>query len=620
MQLLQVQYHQAQATVGLSATTSPDAILETSKEVAGNQVGALLTNTRQAGTADSVSLNFGLGRTADGFIFNTPAIKFLKEQQWTGTGSTVDGSLVFSTIQNETVAERMRIFSNGNVNIGVAETGSSAVTGPFVVTHSSSRFLTSSFEEGTVSLSAKNNNNNLESLRLAGDSIKFFNGTNTVGSQKMVILSSGNVGIGTTGPTEKLTIFGGHGSPATSGTGANGNLAIESSNGNSLYIGSYSASPYGCWLQASNYADQSITYPIILNPNGGNVGIGTTSPDSLLTVSGSSLQNSNNAGIELSNSHNAQTVLLIENTTSRKYEVAVGGSANSIGNGSFYIYDGTAGDARLVIDSSGNVGIGTDSPNQRLDVAGNVVIPYANGYFMDTVGAGASNFIKTVNSFETVVGTDRGSAGFGVFGNSNIRLGFGTDYTTAQTKLTLNTNGLIQFNAYNLTNQTGTPTYLLGTDASGNVVKTLTTPSPVTSQAASLYDLIPNGAFTTTYAFTSTAGTYAKVMQGDDVITANGTYTVQMFVSDYAVGGTQYSETYSGIMSWGSATNTNDNGGGTISQIVLHRSGHAANQGMTYLRTRETTSSEGNELRLEIMCNRTYTGASNVVFKFVRLI
>jgi hypothetical protein len=106
------------------------------------------------------------------------------------------------------------------------------------------------------------------------------NGNNTA----MVIDTSQNVGIGTSSPTEKLTIFGGVASPATSGTGANGNLAIESSNGNSLYIGSYGASPYGLWLQGSNYADQSLTYPIILNPNGGNVGIGTDTPSDLLEI------------------------------------------------------------------------------------------------------------------------------------------------------------------------------------------------------------------------------------------------------------------------------------------------------------------------------------------------
>jgi len=265
----------------------------------------------------------------------------------------------------------------------------------------------------------------------------------------------------------------------------------------------------------------------------------------------------------------------------------------------------SGGSEKMRIANGGNVGIGTSlSLGRELLVKGEIAA-------LDNTGTNDNQILMGVNN---------------TIGNLAITYGSTGSYvpfqleTSGLPRFTVSTAGAIKFNAYNSTNNTGTPTYLLGTDASGNVVKTNSAPSPITSQAASLYDLIPNGAFTTTYAFTSTAGTYAKVMQGDDVITANGTYTVQMFVNDYAVGGTQYSETYSGIMSWGSSTNTNDTGGGSISEIVLHRSGHAANQGMTYLRTRETTSSEGSELRLEIMCNRTYTGASNVVFKFVRLI
>ena len=98
-------------------TSSPDAILETSASATGNTIGALITNTNQSGTADSVSLNFGLGRTADSFIRSVEAIKVLKEQQWTGTASTVDCALVFSTTSNETTAERMRIDSSGNVTV-----------------------------------------------------------------------------------------------------------------------------------------------------------------------------------------------------------------------------------------------------------------------------------------------------------------------------------------------------------------------------------------------------------------------------------------------------------------------------------------------------------------------
>ena len=111
-----------------------------------------------------------------------------------------------------------------------------------------------------------------------GANIGFFT-EGDASNTKLMILGNGNVGIGVNDPTEKLTIVGSSSSPATSGTGVNGILAIESANGNSLYIGSYTASPFGCWLQASNRGNQAATYPIILNPNGGNVGIGTDDPD-----------------------------------------------------------------------------------------------------------------------------------------------------------------------------------------------------------------------------------------------------------------------------------------------------------------------------------------------------
>lgn len=112
-------------------TNTPDALLETSSVVAGNSVGALLTNTYQTGTSDSVSLNFGLGRTPDAHIFSISAIQMLKEQQWTSVPSTVNGALVFSTIQSEIITERMRITSSGDLYINKLQINSSSTQTTF---------------------------------------------------------------------------------------------------------------------------------------------------------------------------------------------------------------------------------------------------------------------------------------------------------------------------------------------------------------------------------------------------------------------------------------------------------------------------------------------------------
>jgi hypothetical protein len=91
---------------------------------------------------------------------------------------------------------------------------------------------------------------------------------------------------------------------------------------------------------------------------------------------------------------------------------------------------------------------------------------------------------------------------------------------------------------------------------------------------------------------------------------------VQIYVSDYASGGEQYMETYSGVLSWGSAGGTNAGGANAISEVVLHRSGHSAQAGNFYLRTQERFSST---LLLQGMINYSHTSNTTINFKFVKV-
>ena len=99
----------------------------------------------------------------------------------------------------------------------------------------------------------------------------------------------GNVGIGTTIPDLKLHIDGVNAYPATSGTTPNGMLHLRAKTAggtHGLYVGVANASPWGSWLQAADANNLATEYPLLLNPNGGNVGIGTTNPSKQLTISG----------------------------------------------------------------------------------------------------------------------------------------------------------------------------------------------------------------------------------------------------------------------------------------------------------------------------------------------
>jgi lipopolysaccharide export system protein LptA len=116
--------------------------------------------------------------------------------------------------------------------------------------------------------------------------------------------ASGNVGIGAITPDVRLHINGANAYPATSGTTPTGFIALRNTAGatHGAYIGVANAAPWGTWIQAQDKNNLGTSYPILLNPNGGNVGIGTINPAEKLDVEGNivstsrSLKNSQSGG------------------------------------------------------------------------------------------------------------------------------------------------------------------------------------------------------------------------------------------------------------------------------------------------------------------------------------
>jgi len=97
------------------------------------------------------------------------------------------------------------------------------------------------------------------------------------GNEKMRLTAEGRIGIGTNNPNTKFTLYneGGQSLPATSGT-ATATGTMMRLNGSStlcLDIGDFGGN--GAWLQTSQSTSNASTFPLLLNPNGGAVGIGT---------------------------------------------------------------------------------------------------------------------------------------------------------------------------------------------------------------------------------------------------------------------------------------------------------------------------------------------------------
>lgn len=112
---------------------------------------------------------------------------------------------------------------------------------------------------------------------------------------------------------------------------------------------------------------------LVASRSSGNVGIGTSSPSHLLTIQGN-LNSSPYALLEIANSAGgtASYAEMAFSGNQRSYFIGTANSsetATGVPN-KFFIWDHKALKYRLVIDSNGNLGIGTIDPQATLDVSG----------------------------------------------------------------------------------------------------------------------------------------------------------------------------------------------------------------------------------------------------------
>ena len=180
----------------------------------------------------------------------------------------------------------------------------------------------------------------------------------TAGNEKMRITSTGNVGIGTTSPAAGLQVAkGGSTIPAAGSSTASAVFGNSTSDDN--YGVAIGANSSGVGYISSQRTDgAATTYNLAIQPNGGNVGIGTASPTQDLTL----YRSSGDTNFLISSNNGASQIFFGDTESDNIGKIDYDHSDNSL---NFAVN----ASEKMRIDSSGNVGIGVTGPNAKLEVS-----------------------------------------------------------------------------------------------------------------------------------------------------------------------------------------------------------------------------------------------------------
>ena len=372
--------------------------------------------------------------------------------------------------------------------------------------------------------------------------------------EKMRLTSGGTLGINTTNPQESFKLD------------VNGSAIIR----NDLYVFDDIVGYDGSAFQISTSGDSWI--------NGGKVGIGTSSPVELLYVNSSS----GDARIGLNAPTGSDTEIKFSNNDTVEYTI---GHDDATDN---FVIGTTNVDADLVsVTKSGNVGIGTSTPDDKLQVQG-------------TIRA----YTPTANDW-TFIGYNSANTATSGLWYSNDSARFLGRNASNQLTVDLHSAGVSYLNGGNVGIGTTAPVQKL--DVAGNVKHEGLTMTDG-------WDIDQLKTFTQSIQVTTE---WQNTGIDSTDIVANGTFIIQLVADNYDVGGTLYREIYSGVMSWRGNDSTNSP---IADEIVLHAAGHAENSGRLFLRTQRTYAATDGKLHLQIKGSVNTNAPDNYTFKFRRMI
>ena len=318
-----------------------------------------------------------------------------------GNTLTLNAGLSYLNVVVNT-QERLRITSTGNVGIGTTDpaTKLDVVTSAYPTAKFNSTHTTNSKQYTTLVLGVTNTNGG-STLGYVYDNItpsnSFLHITpyGSAEGSSFVVGTTGHVGIGTTNPNYKLVVYG---------------------TGNANEIRSSDGTVTSQWYQDNGglaIFGTTSNHPQIFRTNGsekmrigtnGNVGIGTTNildtlhvhTTALDIVNGNAIYGQTMAGIKITESQNTNASVGIWFGTGTSHWSGISGQrSNYLSTWGtdlrFYTHEDATNDLtytreRLRITSSGNIGIGTTNPLEKLDVRGNIFVPsssYISKQFTD---------------------------------------------------------------------------------------------------------------------------------------------------------------------------------------------------------------------------------------------